>query len=464
MHRFTTAVELAGAIRTKEVSPSEVLDECLKRVDRLDPQLNAIVWRNDDEARAAAKVADDAVVAGDDLAPFHGVPLPIKDLTPAAGMPATYGSYGAPEGQAAEDALVVAAFRNAGFLLTGRTNTPEFGPITITENVRYGVTRNPWNPEFSPGGSSGGAGAAVSSGMFPVAHANDGGGSIRIPASCCGLVGLKVSRGRVPAAYQSWEGASVEGVLTRTVADTAAILDVVSYVDDGSWYNAPSPERPFAQEVGADVRRLRIGVVRDASLDLPVAPECVAAVEATARLLEGLGHDIVDGPGELLPLEAVAAFSNVVSSGLAGYEGIDWTRTEPHVQRSYRAAQAVDSLTYVRSVHTLQRATRDIVSAWGRDFDLLLTPTMSIPPPPAGQVLQEVHASEGVAMTVLQMVIFTAAFNITGQPAISLPVHESRGLPIGVQLVGRPWGEAELVRVASQLEGEVRWYERVPSL
>src|SRR6202041_1274030 len=185
---------------------------------------NAIVWRNDDEARAAAKRAADEVVHGDvaELPPFHGVPIPIKDLTPVAGWPLTFGSSAGPAGVARESALVVKAFERAGFVLAGLTNVPEFGAITVTENLRYGVCRNPWDLDRTPGGSSGGAGAATAAGMFPVAHANDGGGSIRIPASCCGLVGLKVSRGRIPTLVNSWEGGAVEGVVTRDVADTAA--------------------------------------------------------------------------------------------------------------------------------------------------------------------------------------------------------------------------------------------------
>ncbi|MBO0732114.1 MAG: amidase, partial [Acidimicrobiaceae bacterium] len=237
-----TALETAAAIRRREVSPVEVLDECLARVDKYDGAINAIVWRNDDEARAAAREAAEAVTRADpaDLPPFHGVPIPIKDLTKVEGWPVTYGSWTAPEEPSTESDLVVDAFRRGGFVLTGRTNTPEFGPITAAENDRYGITRNPWSTDHTPGGSSGGAAAATAAGMFPLAHANDGGGSIRIPASCCGLVGLKVSRGRVPDFVTAWEGGAVEGVVTRDVADTAAVLDLISGPDRGCWYNAPA--------------------------------------------------------------------------------------------------------------------------------------------------------------------------------------------------------------------------------
>src|SRR5579859_1457767 len=231
-----SALDLAAALRAREISSVELLDACLSEVDRLNELLNAVVWRDDDAARAAAREADERLAAGDE-APFLGVPLPIKDLTEVHGQPVTYGSRGrdmTPWPGPSE--MVVDRFREAGFVLACRTNTPEFGHITATENLRWGITRNPWDPDRTPGGSSGGAASATASGMFPVAHANDGGGSIRIPASCCGLVGLKPSRGRTPRLNQSWLGAVVEGVVTRTVEDSAAILDQISGPDRYSWY------------------------------------------------------------------------------------------------------------------------------------------------------------------------------------------------------------------------------------
>jgi amidase len=448
-----SALAVAGAIRRREVSPLEVLDACLAAIDARDGELNAFVWRNDDQARVAARAAGDALLRAEDPPPFFGVPLPIKDLTEVAGWPVTYGSLAAPGGPSAQSALVVEAFQRAGFLLTGRTNTPELGPITAAENVRYGITRNPWDPSRTPGGSSGGAAAAVAGGMVPLAHANDGGGSIRIPASCCGLVGLKVSRGRVPSRITSWEGGSVEGVVTRDVADTAAVLDVICGPDRHCWYNAPAPVRPFADEVGADPGWLRIGIVTEAPLGLPVDPACLAAVDAAAATLAALGHEVRPAPLEL-PDEAVAAFLNVANSGLADYDGIDWARTEPHIQGARAAAMAVDSLTYVRAVHDLQVFTRELVRRWGRDYDVLLTPTMTIEPPEAGAVLAAAHEAAGdLALPVLQMAVLTSICNITGQPAISMPGFVApSGLPIGVQLVGGPWDEAGLLRIAAQLE------------
>ncbi len=462
-----TALDLAAAIRAREVSPIEALDACLARVDEVNGALDAVIWRDDDAARATAAAATDLLTSTDDdhLPPFLGVPIPIKDLTPVAGWPVTYGSWGAPEGPSERSELVVEAFVRAGFTLACRTNTPEFGPITVAENVRYGISRNPWDTGRTPGGSSGGAAAATAARMFPLAHANDGGGSIRIPASCCGLVGLKVSRGRVPARVTGWEGGAVEGVVTRDVADTAAVLDVICGPDRGLWYNAPAPARPFAAEVGADPGRLRIGVVTTAPLGLDVDAACVDGVVATASVLEGLGHQLVPATLETPP-EVLRAFLAMVNSGLADYDGIDWDRTEPHIRSAREHGRSVDSLSYVAAVHYLQRYTREVVAAWGETFDLLLTPTMTIEPPRAGDTLSAVHAQAETgspAPAVLQMAAITSMFNVTGLPAISLPTSMTpEGVPIGVQLVGGPFDEAGLLRVAAQVEAAMPWADRRP--
>src|SRR5947209_10905760 len=287
-----SALELAAALRAREISSVELLEACLSEVDRLNESLNAVVWRDDEAARAQAKAADERLAAGE-AAPFLGVPIPIKDLTEVQGQPVTYGSRGRDmtpwEGPSE---IVVDALRRAGFVLACRTNAPEFGHITATENLRWGITRNPWDLARTPGGSSGGAASATAGGMFPVAHANDGGGSIRIPASCCGLVGLKPSRGRVPRLSQSWLGAVVEGAVTRTVADSAAILDQISRPDRYAWYNAPAPMRPFADEVGADAGRLRIGLMTGGPNGMPVDPACSEAARLVGEALEGLGHAV----------------------------------------------------------------------------------------------------------------------------------------------------------------------------
>ncbi|MGH9207360.1 MAG: amidase, partial [Acidimicrobiales bacterium] len=331
---------------------------------------------------------------------------------------------------------MVEAFERAGFVLMGRTNTPELGPITVTENNRYGITRNPWDLSYSPGGSSGGAAAAVASGMAPAAHGNDGGGSIRIPASCCGLVGLKPSRGRVPARVNPWEGAAVEGALTRTVADAAGVLDVICGPDPLCWYNAPAPDRPFAEEVGRSgvPRRLRVGVLEKVPLGLPGDPGAFEGMHTAARLLQDLGHQVEPADIELVDEAHMPAFLNCVNSGYASQQVEDWEKVEPHNLAGYQAALGVNSIDYVVSVHALQLMTRVLVSHWGRDFDLLLTPTMAIEPPLAGSVLEAAHAEAGPPLAVVQMVAFTIAFNVSGQPAISLPLHWSQGgLPVGAQ-------------------------------
>lgn len=463
MDPFTPATEVAAAIRRREVSPVEVLDRCLAEVDRLDPVLNAVVWRNDEEARAEARRVAEALAAGEELAPFAGVPLPVKDLTRVAGWPVTYGSFGAPGGTSRDEALVVTNLRRAGFLLTARTNTPELGPIPVTENTRYGITRNPWDTDRSPGGSSGGAAAVVAAGMFPLAHGNDGGGSIRIPASCTGLVGLKANRGRVPAEVAGWFGASVEGALTRTVADAAAVLDAIAPADRLAWYHAPPPEAPFATAPGADPGRLRVGLLTRPPLDLAVHAGARDAVARAGSVLERLGHDVVPVDLELVPADALDAFLHVVGAGLGDYPDVDFSLVEPHNAASYLAARRVDSITLVQSMARLQRLARDIVWRWGRDFDVLVTPTCATPPPRAGAVLSEVHADPTVLPPdVLSMVAFTAPFNVTGQPAVSVPIHESGGLPVGVQLVGGPWEEGLLLAVAAQMEEADPWRERRP--
>ena len=467
MDNFASATEIAAAVRDRTVSPVEVLDACLAQIDAHNPTLNAVIWRNDDEVRAEAQALADALAAGVAApGPFAGVPLPVKDLTAVEGWPVTYGSHGAAPGPSEEGELVTELLRAAGFLLCGRTNTPEFGTITVTENSRYGITRNPWNTDHSPGGSSGGAAAAVAAGMFPVAHANDGGGSIRIPASCCGLVGLKPSRARVPTRAPGWFGLGVEGVVTRTVADTAAVLDCICGPDLLSWDNAPVPDRPYAAEVGADPGRLRVALCATSAFGLPVADAPRAALEGAGRLLESLGHHVEVLEEDIFDPAALGAFLNVVNTGYGDYPDVDWSRVEPHNAAGHAAGLGVDGLTVVSSLHELQRLSRAVVAHFGPDFDVLVTPTLTIEPPVAGTVLAEAHAHPEVPPSgALAMAAFTAVYNITGQPAVSLPLHWSEaGLPVGVQCVGGPWQEWLLVRLAAQLEEAAPWAARRPAL
>jgi amidase len=460
-----SALELAEALRRRELSALELLDACLEAVDRRNPELNAVIWRNDEEARASARAADRRLAAGDD-APFLGVPLPIKDLTPVAGWPVTYGSYGAPEGVSAESELVVDALVRAGFVLCGRTNTPAFGVLTVAENSRYGITRNPWDPTRSPGGSSGGAGAAVAGGMFPIAHANDGGGSIRIPASYCGLVGLKPSRGRVPRLAQSWLGAVVEGVVARDVADSAAVLDAIASVDPAAWYNAPAPARPFAEEARTKPGRLHIGLMAQAPLGIPTDEECSAAARSAGAALERLGHVVEEVEVPTVSEAMIPPFIALTQAGLADYEGVDWSAVEPHIAHQRALSGELGAYDFAVAARSLELLSRAEVVRWGRDFDVLLTPTSAILPPLAGATLEAQHAAPSDPLPdVVASVSFTAFGNVAGLPAISLPLHSTdAGLPVGVQLVGGPWAEALLLSLSAQLEEALPWASREPSL
>jgi amidase len=458
----SSAVELAAALRARELSAVELLDACLAAVDERNPELNAIIWRDDEGARTAASDADARIGAGEE-APFLGVPIPIKDLTAVSGWPVTYGSNGASDDWSVESELVVQALRRAGFVLCGRTNTPEFGPLTVAENSRYGNTLNPWDTSRASGGSSGGASAAVAGEMFPIAHANDGGGSIRIPAAYCGLVGLKSSRGRIPRRAQTWMGAVVEGTITRTIADAAASLDALATPDPLAWYNAPVPERPFAEEVEAPVETLRIGLMAEAPLGVPTDPDCVRAAREAAVLLEELGHEVSEVEVGTISEELTPDFVTMTIGGIADYDGVDWAKVEPHNRHAYEAAsERVSAYEYVVAVQKLERLSRREVARWGEDFDLLLTPTSAILPPPTGKILGEQHAApDQPVFDTVRSVCFSAFGNITGLPGISLPLHwTDEEVPVGVMLTGAPFGEAALIRLGAQLEAARPWAAR----
>ncbi len=464
---FGSALEVADAIRRREVSPTEVLDLYLARIDRIDPDLGAVVLRDDERARADARSAEERLLEGGDLPPFLGVPIPIKDLDDVAGWPTTYGSRATPSGPAAEDSLVVRRLRDAGFVLLGKTATPEFGTISFTESERFGPTRNPWDTSRTPGGSSGGAGAAVAAGLAPVAHASDGGGSIRIPASCNGLVGLKPARNRVTGVVEELASASTSGVVSRTVADTAALLDVLSAADPGAWNHAPPPSRPYLGEVGADPGALRVRVSTSNPLGLPVEPDVEAALEVAAGILASLGHHVEMGPPSWPDAgEFLVGFLTVWSTISAGVPIVDESLLEAHNRVERERARATDAITYVESVAALQRASREFTAQFGRDLDVLVTPTMAVLPPTVGSVWA--GGSEDPAAPITNctpMATFTALHNVTGQPAISLPIHRTAaGLPVGVQFAAGPWRDDLLIRLASQIEAATPWAEHWPDL
>lgn len=473
MDPFTSATELAAAVRRREVSPVELVELYLSRIDQIDPTLNAFCHRDDERVLAwAADAADAVVAAGDDvdgLGAFHGVPLPIKDLNRVAGWPTTYGSEASSAKPNDSSDPVVERFIEAGFIPLGMTNAPELGSISFTESQAHGVTRNPWNTDHTPGGSSGGAAAAVASGMAPIAHASDGGGSIRIPAACCGLVGLKPSRNRVPNGPNELEGFATSGVVTRTVADTAAVLDVIGRPDPLSWYNARPPSRPFAELALEPPRRLRIGITTVPPLDLPVEASCVEAAEAAAAALEALGHSPERFELSMSdPDRFIECFGAVWNTGVAGVPLEDRERMEPLNRALWEAGRATDSIAYVEALQVTQVLARVVVAPFVGDgaFDVLVTPTMAVEPPRCGSVWEGSEASPLAPMfNCFPMAVFTSVWNVTGLPALSLPLSMSAsGLPVGVQFVAGPWREGLLLALGRQLEEALPWTSRRPTV
>jgi amidase len=469
---FVPALEQAAAIRRQQVSPVEVVDMYLDPMDELDPRLNAFCHRADDDVRKAARAAADAVVQAsstEDLPPFHGVPLPVKDLVDVAGWPTTHGSAGAERAPAAVSDPVVQRFADAGFVLLGKTTTSEFGTVPFTESPALGISRNPWNPDRTPGGSSSGAGASVAAGMAPIAHAADGGGSIRVPASCNGLVGLKPTRGLVTNVSVDSEGFATHGVLTRSVADTAAALDVLARHDPAAWWSPPARGRNFVNAMTqGPPTGLRIGVLVDPPVDgIEVDPACVAAVDAAVRTLELVGNHVVDLTIPLPPTsDLITAFMPIWNVSGAGVALTDSDRVEPHNRTLRDAARALDSWAYVEGVRKTQHLSRRIVDGFVDHLDLLVTPTMACLPPPIG--FWRTGADDPLTPLLMSypLVVFTSLFNVTGQPAISVPIHhdDATSLPVGVQIVAAPWQEDLLLRVAHTLELALPWTNRRPAV
>jgi amidase len=369
-----------------------------------------------------------------------------------------------------------ARLEQAGFVIVGKANLPEFGLMPTTEPEAYGPTHNPWDVARSPGGSSGGSAAAVSSGMVPLAHAGDGGGSIRIPASMCGLFGLKPTRGRIslgPDEHESWAGLVMRHVVTHSVRDSAAVLDVLQGYTVGDWYTAPRPERPYAKEVGARAGKLRIGMLTTAPLGIAaVDAECVTATQEAAKLLESLGHTVVEAAPAALDDGALLETFTVVMLSALRADIIELARligrpvtandVEPSTWANYEAGATIDAGTYIDALFRMQAWARRAIAWWFDDgFDVLLTPTLAEPPPPLGELIDP---ETGVGRQ-LAFALFTAPFNVTGQPAMSVPLAmSSSGLPIGVQCVGAPYREDVLYRLAAQLEEARPWADRRPAI
>jgi amidase len=464
------ATAQAELVRTGDASAAELVDAGIARIEKLNGDLNAVIHPLYERARAAVR-------RGLPDGPFTGVPIVVKDLDGTlAGAPYHAGNKAlkAANHVATTTCYLFEKLERAGFVIVGKTNTPEFGLMPTAEPQAFGPTHNPWNLAHSSGGSSGGSAAAVASGMVPVGHAGDGGGSIRIPASMCGVFGLKPTRGRVslgPAEHEAWAGLVVRHVVTRSVRDSAGVLDVLQGYSTGDWYTAPPPARAYSDEIGAQPGKLRIGVRTSAPLGLAsVDPECIAAVDGTARLLESLGHEVVEAAPDTLDDGALLeTFTTVMLSSvradLTDVEGVIGRPVtsddmEPSTWASYQAAEGIDAGTYVRTLTKMQAWARRTIAWWLDDgFDLLLTPTLAEPPPELGDLTDP----ETGGSRLLPFVLFTAPFNVTGQPAVSVPLAASAsGLPVGVQLAGAPFREDLLLRIAAQLERERPWGDRRP--
>jgi len=453
---FAPALELAERVRAGEVSAVELVELYLDRIERIDPALNAYVTVDADGALKAAKEQRDG--------PFAGVPISIKDLTETAGLRTTLSTKTLADNVPALDTATVRRIREAGFVVLGKTNTPEFGTIAMTESELNGACRNPWDTARTAGGSSGGAAAATAAGLCPIAQASDGGGSVRIPASCCGLVGIKPARGRVsPAPWGSGSlGLGTNGPIARTVRDAAALLDVMAGYETGDFFVAPRPERAFLAEAELEPGRLRIAFTTQPPVDVPVDKTCAAAVLETAALLAGLGHEVREATPPWGDPELVPHFIRVWQIGPAAM-GIDFDQLEPINRALARDAVATPSPDLTASVYRLQAFVRTLVAFWD-EVDVLVTPTLALPPVPIGWTFDDTDGDPHAAfMRQFLFTPFTAIFNVTGQPAMSLPLHWSAdGLPIGVQFAGRPFAEATLVRLAAQLEQARPWIDYRP--
>ncbi len=470
------AAAQAELVRKGEVTPLELVDTAIARIEKVNPQLNAVITPLFEKARTQAR----SVSLPD--GPFRGVPFVLKDLACAtAGDPIHSGMRVLKEANyvAPHDTYLAQKFIAAGFICVGKTNTPELGLVPTTEPAAYGASRNPWNLARSTGGSSGGSAAAVAAGLVAVGHANDGGGSIRVPASECGLVGLKPSRGRVslgPDVGEMWQGFAIEGVVTRSVRDTAGVLDAIAGNMPGDPYASPPQQRPFVQEVNTNPGKLRIGFMSRAPQgNAPLHADCIAAVDATARLLASLGHNVEEShPAALDEVEFLRHFASVVTAhasvalddiGRLLERTLTQNDVEPWTWANAERGWKCSASQYLTALNWLQTWSRRIAQWWADGFDLLLTPTMGTPPPLLGELVATNETVRLVAKRVYGLMQFTPQFNITGQPAISLPLHwNASGLPIGVQLVGTLGREDLLIQVAAQLEQAKPWANKWPKI
>ena len=465
---FIDATAQADLVRRKEISAAELVEFAITRIEQLNPVLNAVITALYDQAR-------DAVTRVDPSAPLAGVPFVLKDLVAElAGAPLSEGSHFLADYVSHYDSELVRRFRQAGLVVVGKSNTPEFGLMPTTEPARFGATRNPWDTRLTAGGSSGGSAAAVASGMVAIGHANDGGGSIRVPASCCGVVGLKPSRGRNslgPGYGDVASGLLCEHVHTRSVRDTAAVLDATAGPAPGEPYWPAVPERPYTEEVKHEPERLRISFSTQPLTGARAHADCVAGAESIARLCQELGHEVTEDSPKVDGERLFKAFGTRWI-GFLTWAVNDWARRlgrepsedllEPATWRMYRNGLKQTSADYLLAVQDLQLISRDVAGLFDR-YDVWLTPTLAQPPVALGYFDYAPDRRAVHLQRLGEYTGFTLIVNTTGQPAISLPLHwTDTGLPIGIQLTGRYGDEASLLRLAGQLERARPWAGRRP--
>jgi amidase len=467
---FRSASDLLAAMRGRELSPTELLDEVLTSIEAHQARLNAFTAVLEEQARAQAAESARRILAGEARS-LEGLPVPIKDNVLIKDVPISDGSRMAPDFPSPFETELVTRLRNAGAVLVGKTNLPEFGTISTTENVRFGATHNPWDLARTTGGSSGGAAAAVAAGVVPAAHGNDGGGSLRIPASCCGLFSLKPTRGLVPRGPLPGNDPAlliVDGFLTRTVADNALLLDVVAGAALDDPMQVAAPARPFSAEVGADPGRLRIGWTATPPVDTPVDAACVAAVEEAARLAVQLGHDVEPFTPQwasgTIQQDFFDLWAGLIGAQIDFYASLggDPSAAEPHNRALRDRARGIDGARLFLLSVQLQLLAREGLAAFAT-YDVILTPTLALPPVPLGWHFE---GAENDPMAVMHNAVrftpFTASANLSGQPVAALPLHWQDGLPIGVSAFGRPLGEATLLRLSAQFEAARPWEQRRP--
>jgi amidase len=459
---------LASLVERGEVSPEDLLEMAITRTQARDKDYGALVFRMFDEARAA-------VAQGLPAGPFRGVPFLLKDLHLAwPGVPLTNGSKLFAENVPIVESELVARYRRAGLVVFGKTHSPEFGLTTTSESTLHGQTRNPWNPSHTSGGSSGGSSAAVTAGYTPLANASDGGGSIRIPAACCGLFGMKPTRGRTPAGPHSgegWSGMSAVHAVTRSVRDSAALLDVTAGPDAGAPYAAQPPERPFAEEVGASPGRLRIAVQAQGWNGIEPHADCLTALEETVALCSELGHAVEEAPFDANPavlgqatLTIIGTSTRQMMEAQAAVLGRPLAEGDVEIGTWAMAGlgaskSGTDYVAALRTMHATGRA----LARHMENYDVILSPTMATPPLELGKLSLSNPDRGEAATSVLQTVAYTQLANVAGNPAMSVPlVWNEAGLPVGVQFMGRMNDEATLFRLAGQLEEAMPWFERRP--